>query len=113
MRRLTTLIADTFVRRDLPPAPPPVPVAIIVRERINRALRRRLSDRVVDVFHEACMSGDLTTAEELLEVLEAMQDRRQALLGDRRISDEDVVRAREELASRKADRVAAEAMAAD
>ncbi len=113
MRRLTTLIADTFIRRDLPPTPPPFPVATVVRERINRALRRRLSDRVADVFSEACMSGDLETAEELLTVIEAMHERRQQLVGERRIGNEDVVRAREELASRKAEREAAEARAAD
>jgi hypothetical protein len=79
----------------------------VVRERINRVLRRRLSDRVEDVFQEACMSGDLDTAEELLRVLEAMHARRQALVGDRRISSADLVRAREDLARRKADREAA------
>jgi hypothetical protein len=35
------------------------------------------------------------------------------LVGERRIGNEDVVRAREELASRKAEREAAEARAAD
>ena len=107
MRRLTALIADTFVRRDLPPPRRPQPVAVVVRERLNRALRRRLSDRVMDVFHEACMTSDLDTAEELLAVLEAMHDRRQKAAGERRIGDEDVVRAREDLAARKAARRAA------
>lgn len=107
MRRLTTLIAESFVRRNIPPAEQPPPISVVVRHRINRTLRRRLSDRVVDVFQEACMTGDLETAEELLQVLEAMQARRQAIVGERRLSNEEVVRAREELASRREDRAAA------
>ena len=114
MRRFTTLISDTFVRRNISPPdpPPPLPMGTVVRERINRVLRRRLSDRVEDVFQEACVSGDLETAEELLSVLEAMHARRQALVGDRRISNVDLVRAREDLARRKSDREAAAARAA-
>ena len=34
--------------------------------RINRTFRRRLRDRVEDLFQDACISGDLSTAEELL-----------------------------------------------
>ena len=104
MRRLTTLIAHTFVRRDIPSLPRPRPVTAIVHERLNRVLRRRLSDRVMDVFQEACISGDLDTAEELLVVIEAMSSRRQSSAGERRISDEDVVQASEELEGRKAER---------
>ena len=111
MRRLTTLISDAFIRRDISPPdrPPPMPIGTVVRERINRVLRRRLSDRVEDVFQEACVSSDLDTAEELLHVLEAMHARRQALVGDRRLSSADLVRAREELGRRKVDREAAAA----
>jgi hypothetical protein len=104
VRRLTTLIAHTFVRRDIPSLPRPRPVTAIVHERLNRVLRRRLSDRVMDVFQEACISGDLDTAEELLVVIEAMYSRRQSSAGERRISDEDVVQASEELEGRKAER---------
>jgi hypothetical protein len=31
--------------------------------RINRTFRRRLRDRVEDLFQDACISGDLATAE--------------------------------------------------
>ena len=123
VKRLTALIAETFGGRDTR-EPVRVPVATMVRERINLAfklreaetvvqrrlngaLRRRLSDRVMAVFHEACLNGDIDTAEELLAVLEAMHRRRQVAAGDRRISDEDLVRAREDLATRVAERVAA------
>ena len=44
--------------------------------RINRTFRRRLRDRVEDLFQDACIFGDLATAEELLTVLEHMQARR-------------------------------------
>jgi hypothetical protein len=103
VRRLTTLIADTFTRRDIPPLPA-VPVPVVVRERMNRLLRRRLSDHVMDVLNEACISGDLETAEELLAVLENMHVRRQTAMGDRRLSDKELVEAREEVISRRAER---------
>jgi hypothetical protein len=125
VNRLTTQIAQFFARRNLRSAPR-IPVTTIVRERIdvslrrrlaetevreriNRVFRRRLSDRVTEVFDEACISGDLDTAEELLVVLEAMHVRRQAAAGERRIGDEDVVRARDEFATRNAERRAAAA----
>ncbi len=106
MRRLTMLIADTFVRRHFTPPEPPPPISTLVRERINRVLRRRLSDRVTDVFYEACVGGDLETAEELLAVLEAMHERRQAAMSDRRIGNSEIVQAREALNERKAEREA-------
>jgi hypothetical protein len=109
MRRLTTLIADTFVRRHFTPPEPPPPVAAVVRERINRVLRRRLSDRVTDVFYEACVGGDLEAASELLAVLEAMHARRQAAMPDRRIGNAEIVQARETLNERKAEHAAAPA----
>ncbi len=48
-------------------------------------LKRRLSDKIEDVLEEACMIGDLQTAEELLQVLDLMQARRPpAPSGERR-----------------------------
>jgi hypothetical protein len=110
VRRLKTLISEKFGRRDVPVLPP-VPMATVVRDRMNRALRRRLSDRVLDICHEACMSSDLETADELLAVLERMHARRQTVVGDRRISDDDIVRMRDDIASRKAEHAAATAHA--
>ena len=112
MRRLKALINEKFGRRDVPVLPA-VPMATVVRDRMNRALRRRLSDRVLDVCHEACVSGDLETADELLSVLEQMHARRQTIVGDRRISDDDIVRMREDIASRKAEHAAGAAHAMD
>jgi len=67
-------------------------------ERMNRvyvSLRRRLSDKIEDVLEEACMSHDLDTAEELLQVLEFMQSRRPETDNpNRRASDEVLDRAR-------------------
>ncbi|MGH7043889.1 MAG: hypothetical protein ACREFY_17425 [Acetobacteraceae bacterium] len=57
-------------------------------ERMTRmyvSLKRRLSDKVEDVLEEACVIGDLQTAEELLQVLEFMQVREPHMPGpDRR-----------------------------
>lgn len=39
------------------------------------ALKRRLSDKIEDVLEEACVIGDLQTAEELLQVLEFIHAR--------------------------------------
>jgi hypothetical protein len=88
-----------------------VTMSSVVRDRMNRTLRRRLSDRVMDVFQEACVAGDLATAEELLAVMQAMYERRQTAVGDRRLSQQDLENARDGLAIRKADRAAPKAMA--
>ncbi len=76
-----------------------VPVERI--ERVNQALHRRLDDAVEQVFQQACLNGDLDTAKELLAVLVSMHERRKKKFGeDRRISDDTVQRARDELARR-------------
>lgn len=49
-----------------------------IQERLNnvgRSLRRRLSDKIEVLFQEACLSGDLETAESLLAILERMSTR--------------------------------------
>jgi len=72
-----------------------------VRDRLNRTFRRRLSDRVEDLFQEACLAGDTDTAGELLTVLVNLQERRSRALGsERRINAETVAKAREELTKR-------------
>jgi hypothetical protein len=68
---------------------------------LNRTFRRRLSDRVEDLFQDACVAGDLDTAEELLNVLENMQKRRGDPGEDRRVHDDVFAAAREELARRR------------
>lgn len=93
VKGLTALISSGFARRDIAP---------LVHRRVYRTLRRRLSDRVADVFQEACLAGDLETAEQLLAVMQNIQDRRTAAGHDRRSGDEELERAREELATRKA-----------
>lgn len=67
----------------------------------NRGFRRRLRDRIEDLFQDACVSGDLATAEELLNVLENVQRRRTPSAGERRIDDASFAKAHEELARRK------------
>ena len=103
-KRLTSLLAPAFIRRDIAPVSPPPPLALALSKRLNGTLRRRLSDRVAEVFHEACLGGDLHTAEQLLAVMQDMQERRAAAGRDRRAGDEELQRAREELATRKAAR---------
>ena len=60
----------------------------IPAERMSRmyvALKRRLSDKIEDVLEEACVIGDLQTAEELLQVLEYMHVRQpRRMASDRR-----------------------------
>jgi hypothetical protein len=71
-------------------------------DRVNRTLRRRLSDRVEDLFQAACLAGDLDAADALLTVLVKMHERRSAKFGgERRISDDSLARARAELARRR------------
>jgi len=73
-----------------------------VAARMNRIHRRRLSDRFYELFQEACLSGDLVTAEELLTMVEDAEKQRRANFGgDRRKSDDFLALAREELAWRK------------
>lgn len=71
-----------------------------VTKRINSMLRRRLSDRVETLFQATRTAGDLETAADLLEVLVNVQERgRRNFGGERRISDDTVAKAREELAT--------------
>jgi len=73
-----------------------------VLERINKTLRRRLSDRVEAVFQAACMTGELDTAADLLTVLANMRERgRRAFSDERRISDDPVAKAQAALAARR------------
>ena len=105
MSRLNNLFGDLFARRDVPSLPPSqVSMSEVVRDRMNRTLRRRLSDRVMDVFNESCIAGDLDTAEELLAVMEGMHRRREAAMGDRRLSTQDLDAARDDLAARRSGR---------
>ena len=60
------------------------PVAI--ENRLNRYMKRRLSDELEAVIHAAYLSGDLETAEELLVILQNKRER-DARKYDRRISD--------------------------
>jgi len=100
---------NPLVARGAKLTPPDPPRRVLVDDpegvmkRLNKMFRRRLSDRVGDLFQAACLAGDLDTAEELLTVLMNMHERRQRIFGgERRISDEALVKMREELARRKA-----------
>ena len=46
-----------------------------LRDRLNRAMKRRLSDDVESLFNRACLVADLDTAEELLALLRDMLER--------------------------------------
>lgn len=59
--------------------PPAIDDRLSVRlHSLRQSFRRRLSDQVEAVFQEACLSGDLLTAEDLLATLERMQARADA-----------------------------------
>ena len=73
-----------------------------VLERLNKTLRRRLSDRIEAVFQATCMTGELDTAADLLTVLGNVRERGRRAFGDeRRISDDPVAKAQEELVTRR------------
>ncbi len=103
-RRTSTVVAqDASLSPPDPHRKIPVYDPQGIADRLNRTFRRRLSDRIESVFQEACLSGDLDTAEELLSVLVNLHKRRSEKFGnERRISDHSIVKAREELTRRKA-----------
>jgi hypothetical protein len=84
--------------------PEPPPIADRLHDRLallGQSYRRRLSDHVEAVFEEACLSGDLDTAEDLLRVLERMQARADAIAaaGGRRRAALPIGRLRGDLAA--------------
>ena len=85
VKTLTSLFSGRFVLGDITP---------LVNRRVYGTLRRRLSDRVADVFKEACLGGDLETAEQLLAVMQDMQDRQASARSDRRSDDAELERAK-------------------
>jgi hypothetical protein len=110
--RVTTLIAKLFGRPDKSPGGS-LSAEATLRDRVNRMLKNRLSDRVDDVFQQAMIAGDLDTAEDLLSIMENMHERRRSAAGEARINDEALVRARLELSVRKDARRAAPLAAPD
>jgi hypothetical protein len=101
LRRFLPVVADAQLEAPDPGRPIPLYDPEGVLGQINRTLKRRLGDRVEDLFQDACIAGDLDTAEELLTVLENMQNRRDASGQDRRVNDDVFAAAREELARRR------------
>ena len=101
LRRFLPVLSDAHLEAPDPQRPIPLYDPGGMVDRLNRTFRRRLRDRVEDLFQDACVAGDLATAEELLGVLENMQKRRQRTGQDRRASDSPFTAAREELARRK------------
>lgn len=95
-------IAGLFHRATIGLGETPEPETQIPAERMARVqgvLRRRVSDAVEDAFQRACLAGDLTTARDLIGVLERMIERGESLReGERRRLPGLVRRLREELA---------------
>jgi hypothetical protein len=46
----------------------------LIRDRLNRSMRRRLSDDLENLIRKACLVGRLETADELLTVLRHLLD---------------------------------------
>ena len=101
LRRFLPVTSEAHLEAPDPHRPIPLYDPGGVVDRLNRTFRRRLRDRVEDLFQDACVAGDLATAEELLGVLENMQKRRDGAGQDRRANDAPFAAAREELARRK------------
>jgi hypothetical protein len=104
----------SFLVRNAALPPPPterrleVYDASLIRDRLNRTMRRLLSDDLESLIRKACLIGRHATAEELLAVLrnllvvESEQFQR-----DRRISDGIVETLAAEIAAAKARKLAA------
>src|SRR5579863_4054230 len=101
LRRFVSVAREAHLEAPDPHRPIPLYDPDGTARGTNRGFRRRLRDRIEDLFQDACVSGDLATAEELLNVLENAQRRRTPSAGERRIEDASFARAREELARRK------------
>lgn len=65
--------------------PPPIDDRLSARlDSLRKSFRRDLPDQIEAVFQEACITGELTVAADLLRTLEAMQARaRKANAGGR------------------------------
>jgi hypothetical protein len=75
---------------------------------VGRSFRRRLVDRVEDLFDEACLAGDLETAALLLRAREQAQTHGQLVAGtERRTDGSDHVRLKRMLDERRGSRQAA------
>jgi hypothetical protein len=74
----------------------------VIRERLNRSMRRRLSDDVESLFHKACLTSDLETGEELLVLLTGMLRRdAERFSRDRRLTEGLIERLTAELRERQ------------
>jgi hypothetical protein len=72
-------------------------------DRVSGTMRRRMFDRIEDTFDQACLSGDLVTAEYLYALLLNMHERRVKACGkEHRINDEALIKIERELARRRA-----------
>jgi hypothetical protein len=66
-------------------------------------MRRRISDRIEDLFYQACLSGDLDTAEDLYALLLKLHERRVKAYGsEHRINDHALIKIEQELGRRRA-----------
>ena len=76
---------------------------VTLGNRLNRYLKRRLSDDLEGLVHTAYLGGDLQTAEELFVVLQnKLQRDCQKYPRDRRVSDDLIRRIAAELEKRRA-----------
>ena len=55
------------------------------------AIRRRLSDKVLVAFHDACQRGDLGVAQQLAQILETAINRGSTISNNDRRRDQEVV----------------------
>ncbi len=91
------------------PESQPDPARLKARlDSVGRSFRRRLTDRIEDLFEEACLSGDLDTAEALLRAHATATARGVAERGrDRRDSAQTLARLHDTLRLRRTTPVAA------
>jgi hypothetical protein len=89
------MVGGLFKGRDSEPVPQ-IPADRL--QRVQRSIRRRLSDQVEDVFHRACVEDDIQTAEDLYKLLECMQHRRLKIYAvERRLNNDGIIAARRAL----------------
>lgn len=99
-RRQTLVKIPSFISAVKTLAPTKVPASRL--DRVNRTLRRRFDDIIDEAFQHACITGDLETAADVVDLLERKLERWVRANGpDSRNVSEQIAHMRDELERRR------------